>query len=120
MSGEDQNKCEYLKFDASNADKKEQNSYGIPTNKLEKYKCDLCDSEFSLRPSLYRHKKAIHLMKRKYCDKCDKSFTTSDYLKLHISNVHENRRFDCSICEKSFTSLQYLKKHTLFSGQNYY
>ena len=78
MSGEDQIKVEFLKFDASNADKKEQNSYGIPTNKLEKYKCDLCDSEFSLRPSLYRHKKAIHLKKRHDCDKCDKSFKRGD------------------------------------------
>ena len=52
-----------------------------------RFKCGICDKDFSRLSHLEFHKKSVHEKKYK-CEQCDKQFSSVSYLKSHFRNVH--------------------------------
>lgn len=51
-------------------------------------------------------------VKKYKCDLCEKAFTSRDILKKHIRSHTAERPFLCSFCGKGFSSTYALKVHT--------
>ena len=76
------------------------------------YKCDICDQEYVLEPSLKRHYERNHERKRVHCDTCGKQFRWPETLRRHIKSTHGNPdKFPCDSCEKICTTKGNLKSH---------
>ena len=90
----------------------------IPTNSY--HLCDICETTFSLKRNLKRHKKVIHEGKKLYpCKICQKTFSVTKYLERHISVVHEGQKgYVCDSCGRVTSSNFNLKKHIKTIHQN--
>lgn len=93
----------------SNLQSKEQDkaSEGEET----KYKCEICNSSFTLQRLLNRHMKTHSFYKRYHCQFCTKGFNDTFDLKRHIRTHTGIKPFKCSRCDKSFTQRCSLEAH---------
>ena len=67
----------------------------------KKFKCDICNMEFTFKNNVYRHKQREHEKKIK-CKSCSETFSRPKDLKKHIKIVHEEKKkkeFKCHICD---------------------
>ena len=64
----------------------------------KKFKCDICESKFSLKCTLVTHKQTVHGGggEQVKCELCDKNITKK-LMSHHLSNVHADR-VPCDIC----------------------
>jgi KRAB domain-containing zinc finger protein len=76
-----------------------------------KFPCDLCDKIFNSWPSLFYHKKVVHLKTGHKCGHCSKIFTSVINLALHIKSKHLDRRYTCDICSKVYKSHFLITRH---------
>ena len=61
----------------------------------KKFPCKLCDSVFSGKSGLWRHKKSVHdKIKDHKCDECQFTSSHSQSLKMHKKHVHGRGRID--------------------------
>ena len=78
-----------------------------------KFKCQICEQEFTTKFSLSSHIKSKHLgVKKTYsCPTCGKTFSQIRSYRQH-ANVHAGiRPYTCEVCGKSFTYDKSLKEH---------
>ena len=76
-----------------------------------KYKCEICNSSFSLQRLLNRHMKTHSFYKRYQCQFCGKGFNDTFDLKRHIRTHTGIKPFKCDHCDKSFTQRCSLEAH---------
>lgn len=76
-----------------------------------KYKCEICNSSFTLQRLLNRHMKTHSFYKRYHCQFCTKGFNDTFDLKRHIRTHKGIKPFKCSRCDKSFTQRCSLEAH---------
>ena len=76
-----------------------------------KYKCEICNSSFSLQRLLNRHMKTHSFYKRYQCQYCGKGFNDTFDLKRHIRTHTGIKPFKCDHCDKSFTQRCSLEAH---------
>ena len=59
----------------------------------KQFKCDICNANFSQKPSLSRHIANFHryelIKKHMKCKECDLSFNTNFHLNKHFASVHQ-------------------------------
>ncbi|XP_070177527.1 zinc finger protein 189-like isoform X2 [Littorina saxatilis] len=84
----------------------------------KKYTCDICFQSFSLRQSVQRHKRNVHMKRRDYgCDLCHKTFSDSYYLKHHQQVYHNpsgevvRQTVKCDVCDKGFLAKSAMTMH---------
>ena len=75
------------------------------------YKCNFCESSFSLHRLLNRHLKTHSFYKRHLCHFCNKGFNDTFDLKRHIRTHTGIKPFKCDRCDKSFTQRCSLEAH---------
>merc|ERR1712126_647299 len=68
-----------------------------------KYKCVLCDSNYSQKYNLKIHEDTIHKQVKFDCPDCGKQFTLKRSLTIHINSVHKGIKYKCNQCDKEFT-----------------
>lgn len=99
---------------------------GKPYNSLAR-KCDECNKVYKDFPSLYAHKRFVHMSEDMYsvCMHCGKKYKRSKDLKNHMSQVHsaekqtnseqcsdlQEKRFRCTDCDYATTTTTHLKLH---------
>jgi len=86
----------------------------IHANKnIEPWKCHQCDTIFSTKYTLQRHRESQHLKIYKVvCKLCLRNFLTSYRLDIHIKNDHrEIKQLQCKFCFKRYKSLHHLRRH---------
>ena len=76
----------------------------------DRFKCDQCDKDFSLKGNLQTHIKTHKSLPLK-CNQCGKMYKTAESLKKHMKIVHSEKRLKCDECEKMFSSIGFLNKH---------
>ena len=80
-------------------------------------KCPICESAFTDKSQMRRHKERVHEGKKPYkCSMCDAGYFVSSSLKKHIKRAHErgeNKVFKCPICAVYMKTKQSLEKHIL-------
>ena len=76
-----------------------------------KYKCEICNSSFTLQRLLNRHMKTHSFYKRYHCQYCTKGFNDTFDLKRHIRTHTGIKPFKCSRCDKAFTQRCSLEAH---------
>ena len=82
----------------------------VHTNETQ-FKCAVCDREFNQKGNLKGHE-LIHTDLKPYsCSECDQSFPRKSYLKKHMVKHTGMRPHKCSQCEKSFGQKGHLKTH---------
>ena len=59
------------------------------TNSHRSYKCDKCESIFTLRYILQRHKQSKHEGITYYCTQCDFKTGRKDLLQKHFGRIHD-------------------------------
>lgn len=94
----------------SNLQSKEQDRKGGESEET-KYKCEICNSSFTLQRLLNRHMKTHSFYKRYHCQFCTKGFNDTFDLKRHIRTHTGIKPFKCSRCDKSFTQRCSLEAH---------
>ena len=67
-----------------------------------KFKCDLCENEYTDKKSMLRHRDHFHFGQKFTCELCGKDFGQISALKTHVSSVHEKKHYACDICYKVF------------------
>lgn len=94
----------------TNLQNKEQARKGSESEDT-KYKCEICNSSFTLQRLLNRHMKTHSFYKRYHCQFCTKGFNDTFDLKRHIRTHTGIKPFKCSRCDKSFTQRCSLEAH---------
>ena len=82
---------------------------------INKTKCEICGSEFSLGKNYKRHQLGAHDEDgnpRHNCHICDKIFCTGKMLSAHLSSNHKEEFF-CTVCEKSFDYMHHYERHII-------
>lgn len=79
------------------------------------FQCDICQSYFSDRSTLNRHR-LIHFGKQFKCTECNAAFNRRDKLKLHMRKYHEGvdihgAKFECEYCNSEFFNKIQLRRH---------
>ena len=95
----------------SNLTNEEQESKRLIDGDETKYKCEICNSSFTLQRLLNRHMKTHSFYKRYHCQFCTKGFNDTFDLKRHIRTHTGIKPFKCSRCDKSFTQRCSLEAH---------
>ena len=68
-----------------------------------KFKCPLCDVQFSHKETLRKHTEKVHEGKSYQCKHCQKSFKSEYILKNHIDYTHEGKKgWECPMCPGQF------------------
>ena len=75
-----------------------------------KFACDQCDSKFSRKDNLERHK-MCHVETALHCSICKKKFSDLNLLFDHEQNHIKARRFQCQICKDKFLEETYFFNH---------
>ena len=80
---------------------------------VEKFKCSLCDAEYTFEGNLKKHIKSVHDENKPFkCVQCPSKFAMLSGLNRHFEAVHEKKRpFQCTHCERCFYEKNKLKKH---------
>lgn len=94
----------------TNLQNKDQARKGSESDET-KYKCEICNSSFTLQRLLNRHMKTHSFYKRYHCQFCTKGFNDTFDLKRHIRTHTGIKPFKCSRCDKSFTQRCSLEAH---------
>lgn len=77
-----------------------------------KFACDQCDSKFSRKDNLERHK-MCHVETALHCTFCKKKFRDRQPLLEHEQYHIKSRRFQCQICKDKFQDETYFHNHML-------
>ena len=73
-------------------------------------KCDQCDSQFSDKRNLNKHKLKVHGIGRWIsCDLCDYKSANKHAIYKHEQFVHKRLRFSCDACDFQYTQANKLK-----------
>merc|ERR1712224_169429 len=106
-------KASYLKKHMSRLHDEERN----------KFKCDLCENEYTDKKSMLRHRDHFHFGQKFTCELCGKDFGQISALKTHVSSVHEKKHYACDICYKVFayrsTVIEHMKIDHEGAAKNY-
>lgn len=97
-----------------------QNHRCVPENRMKnKYKCDICEKNYTTSYNLKRHL-ALHTGEKQFiCDICKKSFATKTHMKRHITVIHlQEKKYKCHTCNKCFSDLYYFKVHKTLHGNS--
>ena len=81
---------------------------------ITEYKCNECDSVFTNKKKLNRHKFTHYPYQ---CDECNKRFAQKDALNQHL-RVHAGK-YKCIDCESSFIRKHHLKRHMLVKHEKH-
>lgn len=78
----------------------------------QKFLCNICGRFLSSRNNLTKHYRTVHLKEKKYrCLVCEKRYDSSYRLRIH-KNAHEGiRQFDCKLCSRNFLTSSSLSRH---------
>ena len=92
-----------------NKDKKSPpNSGEVHEASKKQFKCDICNANFTQKPSLSQHIANFHryelIKKHMKCKECDLTFNTNFHLNRHFAYVHQGRKV-------GFKSKQSMNKH---------
>ena len=84
--------------------------------KIKAFKCEICPSTFTKKPSLDFHVKTQHEKSFEYkeypCTHCDAIFKNDELLENHVLSVHEKRfDFKCEFCAEAVTTQKRLRLH---------
>ncbi|XP_073841670.1 uncharacterized protein isoform X2 [Musca autumnalis] len=131
-SSNDEDDDEFIKYIINDDRKTSKSNYidGKPISSLAR-KCDECDKVFKDYPSLYAHKRFVHISEDMYsvCIHCGKKYKRKIDLRNHILQNHPNelqmidvhesatteeikdKRFTCSQCDYESTTTRDLKIH---------
>lgn len=76
-------------------------------------RCMVCLRTFSSIGNLNRHKRTVHLRKRRFnCDTCNTFWPDKFELRRHVRNVHSGLRpYLCTRCPCSFKQQAHLTRH---------
>jgi hypothetical protein len=86
----------------------------IRSKSQNKFKCNLCLTDFSLLHNLNKHKRNRHKENNPFhCSECKISFPTHDLHKKHLMNHSSEKYFSCNECGKSFKDNKYLGFHSV-------
>jgi len=79
----------------------------------DRFKCDQCDKDFSIKGDLQAHVKTHYVInsRSQKCNQCDKIYKTVGILKMHITEVHSEKRVECDECEQMFSNIGRLNFH---------
>jgi len=81
--------------------------------KSVKFKCNLCESNWSTSEVLHYHLYSEHNSPAVVCDVCGTIIQNHYYLEKHIDRVHrKTKAFQCEKCDKNFTTKNGLDRHT--------
>ena len=81
--------------------------------KSVKFKCNLCESDWSTSEVLHYHLYSEHNSPAVVCDVCGTIIQNHYYLEKHIDRVHrKTKAFQCEKCDKNFTTKNGLDRHT--------
>ena len=99
-------------------------------SQTSEYRCEKCDTSFSIKSNFNRHNREKHyeskinfdfvedmdsltIMK---CENCDKTFKRKSDLKRHHVSAHSDidikKKFKCPVCDKEFSRKFVLNRHT--------
>ncbi|KAG8196422.1 hypothetical protein JTE90_009054 [Oedothorax gibbosus] len=76
-----------------------------------RYLCNICRKEFSLKGDLTRHLDSHNGVKPYACEHCGKSFTLKSNLRQHLTTHRQDRSFACPMCSKTFGNRRNLSLH---------
>ena len=82
-----------------------------------KYVCDQCDSNFTKKGHLTRHKQSKHEGVRYSCDQCDYKATQQGHLTTHKQFKHEGVLYVCDQCDYKATWQDNLITHKQFKHE---
>jgi KRAB domain-containing zinc finger protein len=75
------------------------------------FDCLICDSRFTSRHYLSKHKSRTHRLPKFECDSCRRLFKTRSDVRRH-QNVHKStRNHICNQCNSTFKSIEHLQNH---------
>ncbi|XP_076036373.1 uncharacterized protein LOC143022167 isoform X1 [Oratosquilla oratoria] len=76
------------------------------------YKCDMCNSRFTRKGDVKRHKRLVHKNQKPYkCRKCQKEFSDKKNLKYHLQNHDKAIYYSCETCFFKFGKREYYENH---------
>ena len=81
-----------------------------------RYKCNICDGEFTRTSTLKKHVTAKHSKSDQNilsCEQCEYKTTRKDAMNRHVRAMHEGKRFRCLLCPFSGYEKPDLKRHIL-------
>lgn len=76
-----------------------------------RYLCNICQKEFSLKGDLTRHLNSHNGIKPYECEHCNKTFTLKSNLRQHLTTHQLDKTFACPMCSKSFGNRRNLNLH---------
>lgn len=74
------------------------------------FACDKCPQKYS-DPSSFKNHLRAHIETPNFCSQCPRRFAEKSELKKHMA-AHKPKRFSCKLCPKKFSMKFDLKKHT--------
>ena len=96
-------------------DTKEESKTSKPTYSVaeEKYKCDVCNKDFSTADNALAHKEGFHSTKVIKCDLCNAPFKWKQSLQHHMKNSHKSERIICLSrgCYEVFENNEIYRQH---------
>ena len=84
----------------------------IVAENMPKHKCEICDTVFLSRTSIYEHNASIHSGNKFKCSICNCTYTSKHNLKIHTQFVHEKKIVhNCEFCDANFSRKCHLQRH---------
>ena len=91
-------KCDQC--DSQFSDKHNLNKHKLKVHGIGRWiSCDLCDYKSANKHAIYKHKQFVHKKLRFSCDECDFQYTQASKLKEHKQTKHEGIKFICAECK---------------------
>jgi predicted RNA-binding Zn-ribbon protein involved in translation (DUF1610 family) len=84
-----------------------------------KFGCNICDKEYMLRTSLWRHNNSEHKGMGYSCDQCDYKAAQLVSLTRHKKATHEGVKYDCDKCDYRATQKSSLVSHKQAKHEGY-
>ena len=103
-------KCDQC--DSQFSDKRNLNKHKLKVHGIGRWiSCDLCDS--ANEHAIYKREQFVHKRLRFSCDECDFQYTQENKLKEHKQTKHEGIKFICAECKYEGNSKSRFSNHVL-------